>query len=212
MQPDAILVGLLAIAIGGAWAFYGLAAFTLLLPIWAFAFGFIAGAQFSQDIFGQGFLSSVFSWVVGIVVGLGLAAISYFWYYAAVTIAAGALGYAFGVGILDALGIDSAILGIVVGLAIGGVLAVATFAAGVPVFLIVAFSAISGAAGVVNGVLIILGRVQLEDIHSHIIGGLLSDGIIAVVAWIVLSGVAIAYQLRKVTDATLSVRREAYRF
>ena len=51
-----------------------------------------------------------------------IAAISYFWYYAAVTIAAGALGYAFGVGILDAIGIDSQYLGIVAGLLLGGVL------------------------------------------------------------------------------------------
>ena len=103
MSAETILVGLFAIAIGGAWAFYGLSAFTILLPIWAFAFGFLMGAQFSQDIFGQGFLSSVFSWGVGFVFGLVLAVVSWFWYYAAVTIAAGALGYAFGVGILDAL-------------------------------------------------------------------------------------------------------------
>ncbi len=212
MSVETILVGLFAIAIGGAWAFYGLSAFTILLPIWAFAFGFLMGAQFSQDIFGQGFLSSVFSWGVGFVFGLVLAVVSWFWYYAAVTIAAGALGYAFGVGILDALKIDSQFLGIVVGLAIGGVLAVATFVAGVPAFLIVIFSAISGSAGVVNGALIVLGRIKLEDVHSHIIGGLLTDGILAVVAWIAISAIAIWYQLRKVTEATLSIRREAYRW
>jgi len=212
MSVEEILVGLIAIAIGGAWAFYGLAVFTILLPIWAFAFGFLMGAQFSQDIFGQGFLSSVFSWVVGFVFGLVIAAISYFWYYAAVTIAAGALGYAFGVGILDALNIDSQFLGIVAGLLVGGVLAVATFAAGVPAFLIVILSAVSGAAGVVNGALILLGRIQLADVHSHIIGGLLADGILAVIAWIALSAVAIWYQLRKVGEAALSVPRTAYRF
>ena len=170
------------------------------------------GTQFSQDVFGQGFLSSVFSWGVGFVFGLVLAVISWFWYYAAVTIAAGALGYAFGVGILDVLSIDSAILGIVVGLAIGGVLAVATFVAGVPAFLVIYFSAISGAAGVVNGALIIIGRLKLEDIHSHIIGGLLTDGIVGVVAWIALSAIAIWYQLRRVTAAAVSIRREAYRW
>ena len=164
MQPEAILAALLVIAIGGAWAFYGLSAFKILLPIWAFVFGFLAGAQFSQDIFGQGFLSSVFSWGVGAVVGLVLSFISYISYYIAVTIAAGALGYLFGVGILDAIGFDSAMLGIVVGLAIGGVLAAATFLAGVPVFLVIAFSAISGSAGVVNGALILLGRIKLEDV------------------------------------------------
>ena len=212
MLLDEILVGLIAMAIGVAWAFYGAQAFTILLPIWAFCFGFLMGAQFGQDIFGQGFLSSVLSWGIGFVFGFVLAAISYFWYYAAVTIAAGAIGYAFGVGILDAIGIDSQYLGIVAGLLLGGVLAVATFAAGVPALLIVTFSAISGAAGVVNGALILLGRIELADVHSDIIGGLLSDGIIAVAAWIVLSAVAIWYQLRKVSEAALSVPRASYRF
>lgn len=212
MLVDQILVGLIAAAIGGAWAFYGLAVFTVLLPIWAFCFGFIMGAQFSQDIFGQGFLTSVVGWVIGFVFGLVLAAISYFWYYAAVTIAAGALGYAFGVGILDALKIDSQFLGIAAGLFVGGVLAVATFAAGVPAFLIVIFSAISGSAAIVNGALILIGRIELADIQSHIIGGLLTDGILAVIVWIAVSAVAIWYQLRKVGEAALSVPRTAYRF
>lgn len=39
MSIEGILVGLLAIAIGAAWAFYGLKLFTILLPIWAFFFG-----------------------------------------------------------------------------------------------------------------------------------------------------------------------------
>ena len=212
MQPEAILAALLVIAIGGAWAFYGLSAFKILLPIWAFVFGFLAGAQFSQDIFGQGFLSSVFSWGVGAVVGLVLSFISYISYYFAVTIAAGALGYVFAVGILDAIGFDSALLGIVAGLALGGILAAATFLAGVPVFLVIAFSAISGSAGVVNGALILLGRIKLEDVHSHLIGGLLTDGILAVVVWIALSAVAIWYQLRRVTETTLTISKEAYRF
>ena len=53
MTIEAIVIGLLAIGIGLAWAFYGLKLFTILLPIWAFFFGLIAGAQWSQDVFGQ---------------------------------------------------------------------------------------------------------------------------------------------------------------
>jgi hypothetical protein len=97
-------------------------------------------------------------------------------------------------------------------LLVGGALAVATFVAGVPAFLIVFFSAISGAGAVVNGALILLGRIKVEDIESNILGGLLADGVIAVVAWIVLSGAASFWQLRKVGDAAIAIRREAYRY
>ena len=212
MSFEGIVVGLVAIVVGGAWAFYGLSLFTILLPLWAFVFGFLVGMQWSHDVFGQGFFTTVLGWAIGIGFGFFLAAISYFWYYAAVTIAAGALGYAFGVGILDALNIDAAILGIVVGLIVGGALAIGTFLAGVPAFLIVGFSALSGAAGVVNGVLILLGRIKVEDLESNLLGGLLTDGIIAVVAWLVISGVAVFWQLQRVTETAVAIRRESYRF
>jgi hypothetical protein len=39
MSIEGILIGLLAIGIGAAWASYGLKAFTILLPIWAFFAG-----------------------------------------------------------------------------------------------------------------------------------------------------------------------------
>ncbi len=53
MSLEGILLGLLAIVIGLAWAFYGLKLFAILLPIWAFFFGLVAGAQWGVDIFGQ---------------------------------------------------------------------------------------------------------------------------------------------------------------
>lgn len=212
MSIEGILVGLAAIAVGAAWAFYGLSMFTVLLPLFAFAFGVLMGAQLGQDVLGEGFLSTVLSWVFGIIFGLVLAVVSFFWYYAAVTIAAGALGYAFGVGFMDVLGIDSSILGTIVGLFVGGVLAIATFAAGVPAFLVITFSAISGAAGIVNGALILLGRIKVDNLDSGLLGGLLTDGLIAIMAWIVIAVVAILYQLRKVNETSIAVRREAYRF
>ncbi len=54
MSIEGILVGLLAIVIGAAWAFYGLKLFTILLPIWAFFFGLVTGAQWAADVFGKG--------------------------------------------------------------------------------------------------------------------------------------------------------------
>ena len=111
MSIEGIIVGLLAIVIGAAWAAYGLKFFTILLPLWAFLFGLVAGAQWGQDVFGQsGIFTTVLSWGIGLVFGLFLAVISYFWYYAAVVIMGGALGYALGVGLLSWLGIGSGIL------------------------------------------------------------------------------------------------------
>jgi hypothetical protein len=212
MSLEGIVVGLLALAVGLGWAFYGLKVFTILLPIWAFFFGLTSGAQWSQDIFGEGFLSTVLSWGIGFVFGAVLAVISYLWYYAAVTIAGGALGYILGVGFMDWLGIDAAILGIVVGLIVGAVFAAATFLLGVPAWLIIIFSGISGAAAAVNGVLILLGRIKVEDVSSGVVNGLLTDTTIGIIAWVVLSAVAIFWQTRDVGRTVTTIERTNYRY
>ena len=161
--------------VGAGWAFYGLRFFTIILPIWALFFGFITGMQWGQDVFGQGFAGTVTSWIIGGVLAIVLAALSYFWYYFAVTFAVGALGYTLGVGLMDLLGIDSGFLGLVAGLVVGAAFAIITFVLGIPVVLIVLISAISGAAAMVNGVLIILGRIKVEDLDSGLLSGLMTD-------------------------------------
>ena len=45
MTLEGILLGLVALAIGAAFSFYGFRFFLILLPLWAFLVGFSAGAQ-----------------------------------------------------------------------------------------------------------------------------------------------------------------------
>jgi len=147
MSLEGIVVGLLAIGIGLAWAFYGLRLFAILLPLWAFFFGLVAGAQWGTDVFGQGFFATVLSWGLGLVFGIVLAAISFFWYYAAIVIAGGAVGYMLGIGFFEYLGFSGdGIIIVIIGLIVGAIFAIGTFLLGVPVLLVMAFSAFSGAA------------------------------------------------------------------
>jgi hypothetical protein len=212
MSIEGILVGLLAIVIGLAWAFYGLKLFTILLPIWAFFFGLVMGAQWSQDVFGQGFFSSVLSWGIGLIFGLVLAAISYFWYYAAIVILAGAAGYSLGVGIFEYFGFGTGVIAIVVGLIIGAVFAIGTFLLGVPVLLVMIFSAFSGAAAVVNGVFILLGQIKLADVDVGIFGSLLHQGVVATVAFLLLGAAGLIYQMRDVGQTITSIDRSQYSY
>jgi hypothetical protein len=207
---EGILVGIVAIVIGLAWAFYGFKAFIILLPIWAFLVGFAAGASWLQELFGEGFFATVTSWVGGLVVGVVLAVLSYFWYYAAVVIVGGALGYTLGAGFMGALGFDG-ILAIGVGLVVGAILAIITIVLAVPAWLIVVLSAVGGAVAAVNGVLILLGRIQLEDISSGLGEGLLKDPIIATIGVILIAAAGIVYQMRDLASTAASIRREGYR-
>ena len=211
MTIEGVLVGLLAILVGAGWAFAGLQLFTIILPIWAAFFGLIFGAQLGEDIFGQGFFATLLSWVIAAVFAIGFGLISLFWYYFAVTMAAGAVGYALGAGLMATLGIDAGILSVIVGLVVGGIFAVGTFALGVPAILIVFLSAVGGAAAVVNGVLILMGRIKLENLDNGLVSGLLTDSFIGVAAWVVIAAAAIWFQLRNLGGTVTAVNRSAYR-
>jgi len=212
MSLESIIVGLLAIGIGLAWAFYGLKLFTILLPLWAFFFGLVAGAQWGTDVFGQGFFATVLSWIIGLVFGIVLAAISFFWYYAAIVILGGAVGYALGIGFFDWLGLGTGPIVVIIGLIVGAIFAIGTFLLGVPVILVMVFSAFSGAVAVVNGVFIFLGQVKLEDLGWGLFGSLLHSCILAVIVAVVLGAVALYWQIRDVGQTITGVDRSAYRY
>jgi hypothetical protein len=213
MSLESIVIGLLAIGIGLAWAFYGLKLFTVLLPIWAFFFGLVAGAQWGQDVFGQsGIFTTVLSWGIGLVFGIVLAAIAFFWYYAAIVILGGAVGYALGIGFFEWLGLGTGIIAVLIALIVGAIFAVGTFVLGVPVVLVMVFSAFSGAAAVVNGVLIFLGQIKLETLDTGIFGSLLTNGVIGVVSFLVLGAVALYWQIRDVAGSIQSIDRSSYRY
>ena len=212
MSLEQIIIGLLAIGIGLAWAFYGLKLFTILLPIWAFFFGLVAGAQWGQDVFGDGVFSTVLSWGIGLVIGIVLAAISFFWYYAAIVILGGAAGYALGVGFFEYFGFGTGFIVVLIGLIVGAIFAIGTFVLGVPVLLVMAFSAFSGAAAVVNGVLILTGQIKVATLHDGIFGSLLHQGVIGTIAFIVVGAAALFYQMRDVGESIQSIDRSSYQY
>ena len=69
--------GLIGILFGLAVCFVGYRLFLVLLPIWGFVFGLVLGAQTIQALFGEAFLATVTSWVVGFIVGGIFAVLSY---------------------------------------------------------------------------------------------------------------------------------------
>ena len=217
MSLEGIVIGLMAILIGAAWATYGLKAFTILLPIWAFFVGLLAGANWGAEFLGEGFLGTVTSWIIGLVFGIVLALFSYFFYYGAIALFGGVIGYTLTAGLLGALGFDG-FLTIVLGLVVGVLFALAVILLAVPVYVVIFLTAASGAAAVVNGVLILFGMIQVEDIDTGLTEGLLRYGVIAIVAWVVLTALGVYYQMRDIARtadglmAKNAVTQEAYRY
>jgi hypothetical protein len=210
MSIEGILIGLLAIGIGLAWAFYGLKAFLILLPIWAFFIGALLGASWVQELLGDGFFSTVTSWVVAIIFGLFLAVISYLWYTGAVLLLGFTIGYTLGAGLMSAIGLTE-IMPLIVGVIIGAVVAIGFFVLGMPLVLVIVATAIGGAVAATNGALILLGRIQLADIDTGLSEGLLKDGVIGIVVAIAIAVAGALYQMRDVANAATAIDRSAYR-
>src|SRR5215467_2000619 len=118
-------IAIIALLFGTVLLFAGYRFFIFLLPIWGFFFGFALGAQTVQALFGDAFLATVTSWAVGFIVALVFALLSYLFYFAAVAVIGGALGYTLAVGLLEAIGLNFGLIVWLVGIVVAVIFAVA---------------------------------------------------------------------------------------
>src|SRR5262249_46909648 len=143
--------GLLVLFLGSVLAFAGYRFFLVLLPVLGFFFGFGFGAQTMQALFGQGFLATVSSWVVGLLFAIPFALFSYLFYIFAVAMVAAALG----AGGMQAIGFDFGILVWLVGVVLAMVFVVGTLLLNIQKYVVIAATALLG-AGLVVGTLVFL--------------------------------------------------------
>ena len=83
------------------------------------------GAHSVQALFGDGFLATTTSWVVGFFAGLLFALLSYLFWAFAVALMAGSLGYSLVAGFFGLFGADLDVLVWIVGVVVGVVFAIA---------------------------------------------------------------------------------------
>lgn len=160
------VVGLLAVLVGGVFCFRGFMTMRIVIPIWGAFAGFVLGAGLTQSFTDDGFLGSAIGWIVGLAVGLLFAAIAYLYYEVSVVIAMGAIGFSVGTSLMVALGVDWSWLIILVGVAVGVLLAVGAIVGNLPAFLLVVLTAIGGAATVVFGILMWTNTLGVSDVDS----------------------------------------------
>jgi len=160
----ASVIGLL---FGSVLAFGGYRFFLILLPIWGFFFGFGLGAQTIQAIFGGGFLSDITSWIVGFVVALVFAVLSYLFYIFAVALIAGSLGYALGAGLMMAIGFDMSFITWLVGIIAGVAVAIAVLVLNIQKWVIVIATALLGAAVIVGTFLTMFGSLPPQVLVAN---------------------------------------------
>ena len=213
MSIEGIIVGLIALLVGLALCFAGIKYFLLLLPVWGAVVGFIVGSNLWYAISpNDGFIATTIAIVIGIVVAVAFAALSYLYYYVAVIIAGGALGYLLGIGVMGIFGLTG-IVAWIVGLIVAVLFAGFFLRTAMPIWLAIWATAIGGASAIVTGLGIFLGQVKLEDLNYGILNALWqAEGVgpLWIVVGVVLAVVGFFAQTKMVGEAIQAIGKEQY--
>jgi hypothetical protein len=209
-----LVLAILALAIGLAFAFGGWRFFLLLLPLWGFLLGFSLGTEAMQALFGDGTFATVTSWVVGFVVAVAFAVLSYFFYYAAIAIMAGTVGYAVGASAWGLIGSEQGLIAFIIGLVVAVALAIAVLALNVPKYLVIVVTGLGGAAAVLLAWFLITNQVPENNVTWWQVGALIKNNFLYLIVWAVIAAAGIVAQLRApaIGPDQYQLEREQYRY
>ena len=198
--------GMIALLFGSILLLGGYRFFIFLLPIWGFFFGFGLGAQTVQALFGDAFLATVTSWAVGFVVALVFALLSYLFYFAAVAVIGGALGYTLAVGLLEAIGLNFGLIVWLVGIVVAVIFAVAVIVLNVQKWVVIFATAWLGAGVILATFLFLFGGIPRDQLLQNPVRQALSMGPLWTIMFIVLAAIGILAQY----ESTRRVEIETY--
>jgi hypothetical protein len=209
------VIAIVALLVGAAFCFAGFRFFLLLLPLWGFVVGFNVGTDAITAIFNDGTFATVLSWVVGFVVALGFAIFSYLFYWLAVALLGGSIGYIFGAGVWGLIGGDPhGFIAFAIGLVCAVALAIAVLALNVPKLLVVVLSGLGGAGTILAGWFVLIGTIPTDDIHWTTVGHAISQSWFYLIVWAVIAAAGMIAQLRAPTFGpdTYELSRTSYRY
>ncbi len=161
-----ILLGIFAILAGLFFCFRGYLAMRVVIPIWGAFAGFMLGAGLVASFANEGFLASVLGWVVGGVVAILCALLAYLYYEVAVVLAVSAIGFALGTSLMVAIGVTWSWVIVLVGLAVGVLLAMVAIIGDLPMALLTVLTAFGGASVAVTGLMLLFGVIDVDDFDS----------------------------------------------
>lgn len=197
MDIGTLVVGIFTLLFGAAFCFLGYRYFRILLPIWGFIAGFWVSEAFVARIFGDSNAAIIAGWIAGLAGGLILAGLSYFLFKVAVAILGATFGLWFVAALLSWLGMESSLLVSILAI-LGAILfAVLTFQENIRKYLILAFTALIGATGIVLGLLFLFSPLSVEIFRAglaSLVPSVLQESGLAAVLWLVLAILGAAIQ------------------
>lgn len=199
MGLELLCAVIIALGFGTLVAFGGYRLFLVLLPFWGFVFGFVLGAQTVQALIGDGMFATATSWIVGFVVALIFAILSYLFYAFAVAIIAGSLGYGLGVGLMGLIGINFSLLVWLVGIIAAVALIFLTIRFSLAKVVIIAATAIGGSAMAIGTLALGPSGIQVSTALNNTAQAVLNAGFIWALLFILMAaaGFVVQWQANK---------------
>ena len=196
MSFELLCMTMIGLLFSAVLIFGGYRLFLVLLPIWGFFFGIGLGAQTVQVIFGDAFLATITSWVVGFIVGIIFAVLSYLFYIVAVALLAGSFGYALGVGLLTWIGLNFGFIVWAVGIVVGIIVAVLVLVLNIQKYAIIAITAFGGAAGVIFVLLASVGGLSPIELAGSPVAAAISNSFWWLLFFLVVGIMGFVVQIR----------------
>lgn len=194
MGIEVLCVSVVALLIGLTLLFAGYRLFLVLLPVWGFFAGFFIGASALAWLFGEGFLATVAGWILGFVVGMVFAVLSYLFYMIGVALISGAIGYGLGSGLVFLIFEDAQLIAFIVGLVVAVVVAVLVLVLNVQKWVIVFLTAFGGASALFTSAALLFNQVEIADLGSNPVRPLWDQSPFWFIVWLVVALIGIVAQ------------------
>jgi hypothetical protein len=153
MPSNSFCLTLLGLLLGILVVFNGYTIFRSLLPLFGAMFGFFLGLHALLFIFDVGLLATMTSVIVGVVLAVIFAALSYLFYRFAIALLAASLGYGIGIGLMQWIGLTPGFVTWLVSLALGGAFIYLTFKFRLEKYVILVETSLVGSAIILSALL-----------------------------------------------------------
>jgi len=204
-----IFVVLFAALIGIAALLWGYRIFLVLLPIWGFFAGLWLSVTGTTILLGESFLWTVTGLIIGVVIGLVAAVLSYLFYTIGVAIFAGAIGGMLGSAFMVILGLDPGFLTTLVTIASAVLVALLALIWNLQRYIITALTSLGGAALLVTAFLLLFGQVNLPAVQAgNLLEPIFTSSWVWILTFLVLFVVGFVFQIRR--DREYQFSKEQY--
>jgi hypothetical protein len=192
-----LCMALIALVFGLLVVFGGYRLFLVLLPLWGFFAGFMVGAQAIGFLFDETFLATITGWVVGFVVGMIFAVLSYLFYVVAVAVISFSAGYAGTVALLQWIFDfdDTGWLVWILAVLVGVIVAIAVLRFNIQKYAIIVITAFGGTSMIIYTMLATFYGASIVSLINNPVAVAVDNSWLWFLFFVIVAGTGIYFQL-----------------